>query len=89
MHLANNYTHKIFFCFSTVPLYNNWAGISKEDAYKYNVSVQNVTNTSRYENKLHLGKKSVVDVLPNLLVYFLSTYLKSILATKNVVMYLK
>ena len=89
MHLANNYTHKIYFCFFTVPLYNNWVGISKEDAYKYNVSLQNVTNTRRYENKLHFGKKSVVDVLPNLLVYFLSTYLKSILATKNVVMYLK
>ena len=43
-------------CFSFVRLYNNWAGTLKEDAKMYNVSVQNVTNINRYENKFQFSK---------------------------------
>ena len=43
-------------CFSFVRLYNNWAGTLKEDAKMYNVSVQNVTNINRYENKFQFCK---------------------------------
>ena len=51
----------------------------------YNVSVQNVTNANRNENKLQFRKKSVLEALPNLLVYFLSAYLEYFPEAKNVV----